>query len=278
MIYGIIITYHKRRRRKMDRNNMDTNKLSFESVLSVAVKIPGVKINRDEFLKSELKKYCADSIVDKAISNTPLQAGIEKKIIDRIAKNCINYEATKVTAISAVAGIPGGFAMFGTIPADLAQYVGHVLRVMQKTIYLYGWESLFNDNGELDDETKSILTVLFGVMFGVQTATGLLNKILPNLSNAVEKKLLATALTKTTIYPIVKKIAKAIGLKMTREVFAKGVAKTVPIIGAVVNGGLTFISFKPMANKFRKYIADLSQNQDSVDSGRIIIEDYEETV
>ena len=52
MIYGIIITYHKRRRRKMDRNNMDTNKLSFESVLSVAVKIPGVKINRDEFLKS----------------------------------------------------------------------------------------------------------------------------------------------------------------------------------------------------------------------------------
>lgn len=257
---------------------MDTNKLSFESVLSVAVKIPGVKINRDEFLKSELKKYCADSIVDKAISNTPLQAGIEKKIIDRIAKNCINYEAIKVTAISAMAGIPGGFAMFGTIPADLAQYVGHVLRVMQKTIYLYGWESLFNDNGELDDETKSILTVLFGVMFGVQTATGLLNKILPNLSNAVEKRLLATALTKTTIYPIVKKIAKAIGLKMTREVFAKGVAKTVPIIGAVVNGGLTFISFKPMANKFRKYIADLSQNQDSVDSGRIIIEDNEETV
>ena len=177
-----------------------------------------------------------------------------------------------------MAGIPGGFAMFGTIPADLAQYFGHVLRVMQKTIYLYGWESLFNDNGELDDETKSILTVLFGVMFGVQTATGLLNKIIPNLSNAVEKKLLATALTKTTIYPIVKKIAKAIGVKMTKEVFAKGVAKTVPLIGAVANGGLTFISFKPMASKFRKYIADLSQNQDSVDLGRIIIEDYEETV
>ena len=35
----------------------------------------------------------------------------------------------------------------------------------------------------------------------------------------------------------------------------KGVSKTVPVVGAVVSGGLTFFSFKPMANKLKKYLS-----------------------
>ena len=46
----------------------------------------------------------------------------------------INYELNKVTAISAAAGIPGGFTMVGTIPADITQYMGHLLRIAQKLI------------------------------------------------------------------------------------------------------------------------------------------------
>lgn len=33
---------------------------------------------------------------------------------------------------------------------------------------------------------------------------------------------------------------------MTKEVFAKGVSKVVPIIGGVVSGGITFATLKPM--------------------------------
>ena len=42
---------------------------------------------------------------------------------------------------------------------------------------------------------------------------------------------------------------------MTKQIFAKGVAKVVPVLGAVTSGGLTFATFKPMAEKLRKHLA-----------------------
>ena len=38
----------------------------------------------------------------------------------------------------------------GTIPADLAQYFGHILRILQKLIYLYGWHDLSLDSKEMN--------------------------------------------------------------------------------------------------------------------------------
>lgn len=40
-------------------------------------------------------------------------------LIDRIAREVIDYEAKKSTAFSFAAGLPGGVAMVGTIPADI---------------------------------------------------------------------------------------------------------------------------------------------------------------
>lgn len=246
-------------------NESTVKTINFETALASAVKLPGVRIDRSDFLRRELNKYCTYDVVENAIQSTPQSAGVAPIIIDRIAKSCINYEAAKVTAISAVAGLPGGIALVGTIPADIIQYMGHLLRVMQKIIYLYGWESLLNDDNEIDDETKNILIVLFGAMFSVQSATKLLNKIIPNIAANVEKRLLATALTKTTVYPIIKNIAKAIGVRMTKEIFAKGVSKSIPLIGAVTSGTLTYAMFKPTTTKFRKYIKGLSIQNTTVD-------------
>lgn len=44
---------------------------------------------------------------------------------------------------------------------------------------------------------------------------------------------------------------------MTKDVFAKGVAKVIPIVGGVVSGGITFASYMPMSKKFKKYLAGL---------------------
>ena len=49
-------------------------------------------------------------------------AGIPFEVITEVANTFVTYETRKVTGISALAGIPGGIAMFGTIPADFAQY------------------------------------------------------------------------------------------------------------------------------------------------------------
>lgn len=229
--------------------------INFETVLVESSKLPIVRVDRDSFLRKELIKHFPATQVDMAVEYNPAYAGISVSDINKIARSCIATETTKVTAISAVAGIPGGFALIGTIPADLAQYFGHILRILQELIYLYGWEELNLDANEMTEETKHILTLFVGIMFGVNGAVDAVGKISGQIAKNVVKKLPQKALMKGTIYPIVKKVAAFLGVKMTKEIFAKGVAKVVPIAGAVVSGGLTFVTYKPMAEKLRKYLA-----------------------
>jgi hypothetical protein len=230
---------------------------AFEDALAAAAGMPGVRIDREAFLRSSLKKYFDEQMVDAAIEQTPAKAGIPFDQIKRIANESINFETAKVTALSTAAGIPGGLAMLGTVPADLAQYYAHVLRVTQKIAYLYGWPSLFDENGEMDDGTKSILTLFLGVMSGVEMAGRGVANVADMLAIGIAKKLPQRALTKGAVYPIVKKVAGYLGVQMTKQTFAKGVSKVVPVVGGAVSGGLTFATFRPMSAKLRDYLAGL---------------------
>lgn len=231
--------------------------VNFETVLNTAVGLPMVRIDRTEFLRSALTPHYSEEIVEKAISVNPAYAGIPKSEIKKIADSCIKYEATKVTLISFAAGIPGGIAMIGTVSADLVQYFGHVLRILQKLIYLYGWQGLFDDGDKMDDETANLLTLFVGVMFGVNGASAAITKITESATQKVAKSLAQKALTKGTIYPIVKKVATALGVKMTKDIFAKSVSKVIPVIGGAASGGVTYVTYKPMAIKLRNHLATL---------------------
>ena len=167
-------------------------------------------------LSKKLAMYFDENTVEKAILTNPASAGISIIEIESIANSCIKYETNKVTAISAVAGIPGGVAMIGTIPADIAQYFGHIVRILQKLIYLYGWKELYNEDGEFDDETTNILTLFIGVMFGVQAANSAVVKIAASAALRLKKSLASKALTKGVIYPVVKKVAQILGVRMTK--------------------------------------------------------------
>ncbi len=234
-----------------------TNENSFELALASAASLPMVKIDRELYLRKELKGAYTSDIVDIAVRKNPAQAGISLEEIDKIAVKAIKFETTKVTTISAAAGIPGGIAMAATIPADIVQYTGHMLRIVQKLVYLYGWDELIGDDG-IDDETTGLLTIFMGVMFGVRTATTTIAKLSASAAVHASKTIAAKSLTKTLYYPVVKKIAAAIGVKMTKDIFAKSISKVIPVIGAVASGGLTYITFKPMANKLKKHLAGLN--------------------
>ncbi|MBQ6888540.1 MAG: hypothetical protein IJN54_13620 [Lachnospiraceae bacterium] len=236
-----------------------SEKVNFELALKNTMGLKGVRIDREKYLRTALKKRYPADMVEKAVKHSPAYAGITVEEINKIAKAAIKYEATKVTAISFAGGIPGGLAMAGTIPADIAQYFGHILRILQKLIYLYGWEDLFEEEEVMDDETCNLLTLFVGVMFGVNGATAGINRIAACAAQKVYKNLVNRALTKGMVYPIVKKVATALGLKMTKDIFAKGVSKAIPLMGAVTSAGLTFFTFKPMAKKLRKYLATLPQ-------------------
>ncbi|MBE6268561.1 MAG: hypothetical protein E7092_06175 [Bacteroidales bacterium] len=222
-------------------------------VLKAAIKIPAVNVDREVFLKKELRRYFDDDTLQKAIDGNPTLY-LTKSQAAKIANGCINYHLTLVTSASALAGIPGGWWMAGTVPADLTQFYGHILALAQKLMYIYGCPSISNGKGEYDDETSNILTIFVGVMMGEQMAVKTLGKLLEELSKQVAKKLPKQALTKYAIYNIVKKVAKWIGVKITKDSFAKGAGKLLPIIGAPISGAMTYYTFKPMANRLKRHL------------------------
>ena len=230
----------------------------FSAVLLAAAKLPGVRIDREAYLRSALARHCSEDDIRRAIEESPAAAGIAVEILDKAANDSIRFETGKVSALSAAAGVPGILALPVTVPADVAQYFGHMVRIAQKLAYLYSWPDLFSDDGDdVDDATMGVLTLFFGVMFGTQSANAAVGKIAGMMSEQVAKKLPQKALTQGVVYPIVKKVAAHLGVKMTKESFAKSVSKAIPLVGAVVSGGLTLATFLPMAKRLKKHLAGL---------------------
>ena len=164
----------------------------------------------------------------------------------------------KCAALSFAAGIPGGLALAAAVPADLAQYFAHVMRIEQKLAYVYGWQSFLEDGDEVDDETLAKFIMLLGVMMNVGGAANSINAFANQVARAgVQKAIQKQALTKTAFYPILKKVLRVVGFQLTKETFAKGVGKIVPVVGGLVSGGLTYATFKPGAETLRKHLRKL---------------------
>lgn len=235
----------------IDQNGDGT--IDVEDVIILGLKTPGVRIRRDEFLQKELFKLYPEEVINKAIAENPMRAGVESKDIDKIADEVIKFERNCVSGISAALGMPGGAALAATIPADIAQYYGYMLRAAQKLMYLYGFPEIdLNGEGQaLDTETLNLLTLCLGVMFGAAGANNAIKSLAKALGTGVEKQLVKKALTKGTIYPIVKSVSKWFGVHMTKEVFAGFFKKAIPIAGGVIGGGLTYATFKPCCNRLK---------------------------
>ena len=226
--------------------------VSWDKVMNAALSMPMVKVDRTAFLTKEFSMYDnADQLRDKR----PIDL-FDAEAIERAARGVINSHLTKATVASTAAGIPGGLAMAATMPADIAQYYWHVLVVAQKLGYLYGWPDLLDDKGQITEGTRNVLTLFVGVMFGAQAASKLVGEIAKQVSLQAAKRLPQQALTKTVYYPVVKQVAKWIGIKMTKDTFGRGIGKAIPILGGVLSGAITAISFKPMAEKLQKHLRE----------------------
>ena len=239
----------------MDQNG--DGELTIEDVILAGLKFPGIKIERDNFLKKEFSTNYSEETVNKVIEKNPAYAGISIKEVDKIADGVIQYERLRVSGISTALSIPGGVTMVATLPTDIAQYYGYMLRAAQKLLYLYGFPEInIQDNQLLDSATMNTIIVCMGVMYGVAGANTALKTMAKALGKGVEKKLINTALTKGTIYPIVKSVAKWFNVRMTKEIFAGFFKKSIPIVGGVIGGGITYATFKPCCERLKNTLRE----------------------
>ena len=239
----------------LDINN--DGKVDTEDIIILGLRIPGVHIDREDFLRKQFMKNYSNDVIQDAVKFNSAHAGITVEEIDNIADQVIQYERNCVSGISLALGAPGGAAIFATLPTDIAQYYGYMLRAIQKLLYLYGFPEINVENGvNIDDETMNLITLCLGVMYGVEGSVASIKVLSNALGKGVEKKLLQKALTKGTFYPIVKKISRWFGVYMTKQVFAGFFRKAIPVVGGVVGGGITYLSFKPCCDNLKKSLQD----------------------
>lgn len=253
------------------------NQITIEDVIIMGLKIPGIKINRSEFLKKEFSKKYTGEVVENIIKFNPAHENISLDVIDKIADDVIQYERLCVSGISTALSVPGGFAMVATLPTDIAQYYGYMLRATQKLLYLYGFPEIdIKDEQLIDSGTMNTFIICMGVMYGVAGANTALKSMAKALGLGVEKKLIQTALTKGTIYPIVKSVAKWFNVRMTKEIFAGFFKKSIPVVGGLIGGGLTYLSFKPCCEKLKDALQDTILSNPNSESDSELIEIKEE--
>lgn len=232
-------------------------KVDTEDIIILGLRMPGVHIDREDFLRKQFMKNYSNDVIQDAVKFNPAHAGITVEEIDNIADQVIQYERNCVSGISLALGVPGGVAMVATLPTDIAQYYGYMLRAIQKLLYLYGFPEINVENGvNIDDETMNLITLCLGVMYGVEGSVASIKVLSNALGKGVEKKLLQKALTKGTFYSIVKKISRWFSVCMTKQVFAGFFRKAIPVVGGVVGGGITYLSFKPCCDNLKKSLQD----------------------
>lgn len=239
------------------------------SIIRAAMALPGAKVDRNSFLRDQLRPHCGDQQAEDATNSNPADAGLPRELMDKIADSVIKSHVVRAAAGSFVAGIPGGLTMALTIPADALQYVWHAIVLAQKLAYLYGWPDLMK-KGEPDVETEHRILLLIGSMMGIGEANRVLDVIAKEFAREVGRRLPREALTKTFYYPIVKEICKWLGVRLTKKTFAEGVARIIPIVSGGIGAAVTAITLRPMARKLKDHLKELryakGHDQDSPES------------
>ena len=195
---------------------MEKETLVWNKVLATVLKMPGVKVDRIAFLRTELRPYCNQSRLQMIGSVRPYTV-VSEQVVDKLAKQCVHYHTALATATSTIAGLPGGLVMAATLPADLVQYFYHVFVLSQKLAYLYGYPDLCEEDGELSDMASDLLTIFMGVMVGAPVAEKGINELSKAVAENAVTRLPRVALTKTAIVPIAAQIARLIGTRISKE-------------------------------------------------------------
>ncbi len=257
----------------MAQTSTENSSNALVQVIETAIKLPGVKVNRDAFLSSIFEKS-NQSLRERILQVGPVEAGVSSEELMKLATKLITSRTLTSSAVSFAAGLPGGIAMAATIPADTVQFFGFALRLAQEIAYLYGEDDLWSDGNLQEDRVMHTIIIYCGVMFGAGGAAATLRVLSSQLSKQALKKIPQMALTKTFYYPIIKSIAKALGVRMTKGIFGNAVSKAIPIVGGGVSGAITFATLRPMGFKLARVLdeAKFSYTDEELDADLVEIQ------
>ncbi|UNC90826.1 hypothetical protein [Candidatus Contubernalis alkaliaceticus] len=223
-------------------------------LLKKSIRLPGTRVNREEFLKKELHHFYKSDMVEQAAAAYPQHTAVSSEVLEQVARRCINRHAVMITFLSFLAGMPGGWWMLVTIPMDLTQFYCQTLRLSQKLAYLYGWPDIFEGSGSKEPMLK--MNLLWGAMFGSREAALLAGKLSKRLTVQATKEITQRFAARVGLYNLFVQGAKWIGVTFTQESLETGFVRTVPLVGGFVSAVISLILIKTMSYNLLKFLRD----------------------
>lgn len=230
---------------------------TFDDVLAQAIRLPGTGVNRVSYLAEVIGRKHA-RLVQAAIDTTPARAGLSAREIEKIAKGSLAKDGRRTTALSFAAGLPGGVAGAVTIPADLVQFYGYLIRSIQKLSYLYGWRDLIHvDSEQTDVATAGALVIFLGVMAGIEKADDTLARLARLRTSGADDQSLRTALAARAMQQEVNAISAELAKRMARRLTGQVAGKAIPVVGGIVSGVITGSGFDEMSKRLLRKLKQL---------------------
>lgn len=215
--------------------------------IGAVAQLPVVRVDREAFLR---KEFGDSPHLDVVLEKGP-QAVYSLESLRSKAQSLIENSTAKTSMASFASGLPGNpVVMVAAGGADVAQYFGFAINLAQKIAYLFGEDELFTGNSaELSEAAQVRVIAYLGAMFGAAGAAALVAQTSKTVGQNLGKKVAAQALTKTAWYPLVKKVGALVGRQVTKKTVEKTITKAVPLVGGVLSGGLTYVTFRPMGGR-----------------------------
>ena len=247
----------------------EVGKISGEKIMEVIAKVselPIVKVDRETFLRKTFKD---DPYIEDIIKDGP-QSVYTVDSLQKKANSIIRGSTSKTALTSFLSGLPSNhFIATAAAGADLTQYFGFSVNLAQKISYLFGMEELDKLSSE---EAQARIMFIIGSMFGVDVAKNMLVRLILEAGEPIGKRVAAQAVTKTTWYPLIKKIASTIGKKITKQTVGNAVAKGFSVVGGLVSGGITFVTFRPLGKNLTNVYVEVLGGKYDIDM--VLREDY----
>lgn len=255
---------------------IDTDAMAQKTLETIAVlaKLPVVRVDREEFLKKQFKD---SEYLDQILENGP-QSVYTPESLRKKADTIITSSAISTSLTSFAAGLPSNPAvMVAAGGADVVQYFGFALNMAQQLAYLFGDDNLFYDDmDQLSKKTQIRIIAYLSAMLGVSGSATLVSSVSKMAGATIGKRVAAKALTKTVWYPVLKKALAAIGVKITKQTVGRVVTKAVPVIGGVVSGGITYVTFMPMGKRFADMLVKRAKGELTDDDGLELNPEFKE--
>ena len=162
---------------------MDTKKdkrdFSIQAIISDMLHAPGFCFNREQFLRTEFKRFYSQEIIDKIVMSNPADVGVPPEVIEEIIKplrsqrlvgNC--FSEFKYMTYEAPYRAIGGLCILASLPVwwkrEMLEFCKELLYAIQILIYIYGLPQINveNKDNKLNDEILKFFIINIGVMLG----------------------------------------------------------------------------------------------------------------